>query len=110
MVHYNERKKERTMSTIITGIVTNGVIVPSLPLREGANVEIQVKETCPEALLVAKTRLTPSELRRMPREQRQVVLAAAAEIAEPDYRASTELTAFDAFSEEDLDGDESESR
>jgi hypothetical protein len=98
------------MSTIITGIVTNGVIVPSLPLQEGANVEIQVKEVSPEAPLIAMTRLTSAELRRMPREQRQAILAAAAEIAEPDYRAGTELTAFDAFSEEELDGDESESR
>jgi hypothetical protein len=30
------------MSTTITGIVTNGVIVPSSPLPEGANVEFIV--------------------------------------------------------------------
>lgn len=31
------------MSTIITGIVTNGVVVPDAPLPEGAHVEIQLK-------------------------------------------------------------------
>jgi hypothetical protein len=36
------------MSTTITGIVTNGVIVPSLPLPEGANVEIRLKPIRPE--------------------------------------------------------------
>jgi hypothetical protein len=30
------------MSTTITGIVTNGVVVPSSPLPEGANVEFIV--------------------------------------------------------------------
>jgi len=30
------------MSTIITGVVTNGVIVPSTPLPEGAKVEVIV--------------------------------------------------------------------
>lgn len=31
------------MSQTITGIVTNGVVVPSTPLPEGARVEIQLK-------------------------------------------------------------------
>jgi hypothetical protein len=30
------------MSTTITGVVTNGVVVPSSPLPEGTRVEIQV--------------------------------------------------------------------
>jgi hypothetical protein len=30
------------MATPITGVVTNGVIVPSSPLPEGARVEIQI--------------------------------------------------------------------
>ena len=30
------------MSTTITGVVTNGVVVPSLPLPEGAKVEVVV--------------------------------------------------------------------
>ena len=43
----------------------------------------------------------------MPREERQAILAAAAAMAEPDYRDDKELTGFDAFSEEELDDDES---
>ena len=45
----------------------------------------------------------------MPREQRQAILAAAAKMAEQDYRDDKELTGFDAFSEEELDADESDS-
>jgi hypothetical protein len=31
------------MSTTITGVVTNGVVVPNTPLPEGARVEIHLK-------------------------------------------------------------------
>jgi hypothetical protein len=37
----------RAMSTIVSGIVTNGVVVPSAPLPEGARVEIQVTSAHP---------------------------------------------------------------
>jgi hypothetical protein len=36
------------MSTTITGVVTNGVIVPSSPLPEGARVEILLQPVRPE--------------------------------------------------------------
>ena len=52
--------------------------------------------------------MRPAELRRMPREQRQRVLAAAAEMAEEDYRSDKELTGFEAFREEELDDDEAD--
>ena len=40
------------MSTTITGTVTNGVVVPSSPLPEGARVEIHVSDVpCPNPLL-----------------------------------------------------------
>jgi hypothetical protein len=42
--HNNERRKEKIMSTIITGIVTNGVIIPDSPLPEGAFVEIHLHD------------------------------------------------------------------
>ena len=89
------------MFTAITGVVANGVVVPSSPLPEGAEVEIQMKPVRSEASPVFTTRPTPSELRKMPREQRQVFLAAAAELAEQDYREDKELTGFEAFSEEE---------
>ena len=79
--------------SIIAGVVRNGVVIPSTPLPEGTQVHIH---------------LTPAELRRMPREQRYAILAAAAEMAEEDYRSDKNLSGFEAFSEEELD-DESES-
>jgi len=98
------------MSTIITGIVTNGVVIPNSPLPEGAHVEIQVRTGRPETAPEAAARLTAGELRKMPRAERQAVLAAAAALAEEDYCNDKELTGFDAFREEELDGEESDSR
>ena len=90
------------MSMIVAGFVKNGVVVPNAPLPEGAQVEIRLTEA------ISATGLTPRQLRQLPREQRQVILAAAAELAEADYRSDKELTGFDAFSEEVLDDDESD--
>lgn len=87
------------MPNIVAGFVKNGVIVPDSPLPEGAQVEIQLKTARPEVQPGASARVSPSELRKMPREQRQGILAAAAEIAEEDYRSDRELTGFDAFNE-----------
>lgn len=98
------------MSTTITGVVTNGVVVANSPLPEGARVEILVQPSRPEVPPAVAGRVTPSELRRMPREQRQTILAAAAEMAELDYRCDKELTGFEAFSEVQLDDDDSDSR
>ena len=95
------------MSITITGVVKNGVVIPGTALPEGARVEIRLKEEAPP---VPPVRLTPSELRKLPREQRQAILAAAAELAEEDYRSDRELTGFEAFGEEDLNDDESDPR
>jgi hypothetical protein len=95
------------MNTTMSGVVKGGLIVPSSPLPEGARVDIRLNET---PTPVPSARLTPAELRQMPREQRQAILAAAAELAEEDYRTDKELTGFEAFSEEELDDDESDSR
>jgi acyl-CoA reductase-like NAD-dependent aldehyde dehydrogenase len=46
-----------------------------------------------------------SELRKLPAEQRDAVLAAAAAQAEDDYRNDATLTAFEAFGKDDLYGD-----
>lgn len=97
------------MSIVVGGVVKNGVVVPHSPLPEGAQVEIQLKSARPELPPDAAARVSPSELRKMPREQRQAILAAAAEMAEPDYRLDKELTGFDAFSEEERNDDESDS-
>jgi hypothetical protein len=94
------------MSVIVSGLVKNGVVVPSAPLPEGAHVEIHLND----GPAVPTSRVTPRELRQMPREQRQAILAAAAELAEQDYRSDKELTGFEAFSEEEQDDDDSDSR
>ena len=123
------------MSITILGVVKNGVVVPNAPLPEDAQVEIRLNETPADAPaereqeraarrpgsdrpagmraegeLVPAARLTPSELRKMPREERQAILAVAAEMAEQDYRSDKELTGFEAFSEEELDDDDADAR
>lgn len=97
------------MPNIVAGFVKNGVIVPDAPLPEGARVEIQLKPAPSEVPPGTVAHVSPSELRKMPREQRQAILAAAAERAEEDYRSDTELTGFDAFSEEEQYDDDSDS-
>jgi hypothetical protein len=47
---------------------------------------------------------TAAELRRLPARKRDAILRAAAKRAEPLYRNDPELTAFDAFGEDDLIG------
>lgn len=50
---------------------------------------------------------TPTELLKLPREQRDAVLSASAALAEELYRTDINLSGFDAFSEE-LDDDSDE--
>ena len=98
----------------IAGFVKNGLGVPNAPLPEGAQVEIRVNDQAGESKGELASRRqavpaalpTPSELRTMPREQRQAILAAAAAMAEEDYRSDLELTGFEAFCEEEMDDDE----
>ena len=47
-------------------------------------------------------RVTPTELRRLTREQRDQIMQRSAELAEEDYRTNRELLCFDAFGEKDL--------
>lgn len=91
------------MPNIVADFVKNGVVVPDSPLPEGAQVEIQIEPTRPEVPEQTATRVSPSELRKMPREQRQVILAAAAEKAEEDYRSDRDRIGFDAFSDKERD-------
>jgi hypothetical protein len=49
-------------------------------------------------------RYTAAELRRMPQEQRDVLLTEAAKLAESDYANDPVLTGFDAFGGNDLHG------
>jgi hypothetical protein len=51
-----------------------------------------------------------SELRKLPPEQRDAILEAAAIQAEEDYCNDQELTAFEAFGKDDLYGDSASAR
>ena len=53
---------------------------------------------------------TATELRRLPPEQRDAILASAAAAAERDYQSDPSLTAFEAFGDKDLHGDSSSSQ
>lgn len=90
------------MTTTVSGTVSNGVVVPASPLPEGAQAEVSVKsETNPAE---PKKYLTAAELLKLPREERDIYLAAQAADAEELYRTHPNLMGFDAFSEE-LDDD-----
>lgn len=49
-------------------------------------------------------RWTATELRRLPREQREAIMAAAADRAIDEYTHNADLTAFEAYGEDDLYG------
>jgi hypothetical protein len=51
-----------------------------------------------EKLVTTRHSWTAAELRKLPPEQRDAVMEAAAALAEQDYRTNPELTAFEAFS------------
>jgi hypothetical protein len=66
---------------------------------------------------MATTELVPpvrtwsaAELRRLPPDQRDAALAAAAERAASDYNHDHALTAFEAFGPEDIHGDSADAR
>ena len=48
---------------------------------------------------------TATDLRKLPSDQRDAILAAAAALAEDLYRNDPQLTDFEAFGEEDLHGE-----
>jgi acyl-CoA reductase-like NAD-dependent aldehyde dehydrogenase len=50
-------------------------------------------------------RWTAAELRKLPPDQRDAILQAAAALAEEEYRTNPELTAFEAFGKDDLHGE-----
>jgi hypothetical protein len=55
-------------------------------------------------------RWTAAELRKLPPDERDAILEAAAAQAEEDYRNDPELTAFAAFGKDDLYGESADSK
>jgi hypothetical protein len=60
-----------------------------------------------ERTIEARKRWTAAELRKLPAAERDAIMAQAAALAEAEYRNNPELTAFEAFGEEDFNGDAS---
>jgi hypothetical protein len=52
---------------------------------------------------------TATELRKLPAEQRDAILEEQAALAEAEYRNNPDLTDFEAFGEDDLYGESSNS-
>ena len=55
----------------------------------------------------ARKRWTAAELRKLPPEERDAILEAAAALAEKEYRNNPDLTALEAFGKDDLYGESS---
>jgi hypothetical protein len=53
---------------------------------------------------------TARQLRKMPCQERDAFLQAAAQAAEKEYRQNPELTSFEAFGKGDLHGDSSDAQ
>lgn len=96
------------MTSIHTSAVVgpDGEITVSVPdLQPGQTVEVTIEvpesaEDSPQAQ--HQGRLTAIELLRLPREERDRILATAAEDAADEYRTNPDLTDFEAFGEDDL--------
>jgi hypothetical protein len=64
-----------------------------------------------EAHMATQTkRLTAQEVRQLPPHERDALLEAAAKQAEQDYRHDRQLTAFEAFGQDDLYGESSDTQ
>ncbi|HEY7341335.1 MAG TPA: XRE family transcriptional regulator [Ktedonobacterales bacterium] len=77
-------------------------------LAEGMITEERALQLCPSCLTPQHTnkpaehRYTAVELMKLPREERNRILAEAAAEAAEEYRSNSELTEFEAFGEDDL--------
>lgn len=77
-------------------------------LSEGLISVERAEELCPgcsgrfDRAATTPCRLSPSELRRLTKEQQHAILAAAAAEAAKLYESDPELTDFEAFGEDDL--------
>lgn len=79
------------------------VHVPDLKQGQTVAVTIEVPETTTENDQAQHQRhMSAIELLKLPREERDRILAAAAEDAAEEYRTNSELTEFEAFGEDDL--------
>lgn len=55
--------------------------------------------------LLDRKRWTAAELRKLPPQQRDAIMAVAAVLADEEYHTNPDLIAFETFGEDDLYGD-----
>ena len=58
-----------------------------------------------ENVAIEAKKWTAAELRKLSAVERDAIMAAAADLAEDEYRNNAELTAFEAFGKDDLHGE-----
>lgn len=95
-VHYVGQEKPARLRQLTLRALAEGIIT----LQRA----IQLCPDCSEGLepMMPMRRLSAQEMRKMPAEQRDQLLALAAAEAEVDYRVDSNLTDFEAFGEDDL--------
>ncbi len=62
-----------------------------------------------KAATSTRVRWTAHELRKLPAQERDQILEAAAKSAEVEYRSNRDLTDFEAFGKDDIHGESSDS-
>ncbi len=99
-IHYHGHEKPKRLVQMAERAVAEGIISPDEANRMcegcGSDSFAVVRE-------IEDSAVSPTELLRLPREQRIQVLAEAAAQAAKEYRANSELTDHNAFGEDDLD-------
>ena len=103
-ISYHGHEQSKRLVQMLERAVAEGIIGP-----EEAN---RICEGCgTDSLAVVReigdTALSPTELLRLPREQRVQILAEAAAQAAKEYRANPELTDHNAFGEDDFHAESS---
>ena len=77
------------------------------PEDDGEDMPSGGSEMKTDTLVQPARRWTAAELRKLPPNQRDAIMEAAAALAEGEYRNNADLTAFEAFGKDDLHGDSS---
>jgi hypothetical protein len=90
-----QRLLQMTLRAVTEGIISSERAEQVCP---GCTVGVKAPE------VGGRQAMSAADVRRLPREQRDVILATAAKCAEHEYVHHRALTDFEAFSEEDLNG------
>ncbi len=106
-VVYQGREKPKRLVQMVRRALSEGIVSP-----DDANRICEGCGTDPIAAVrkVGESALSPTELLRLPRSERLQILADAAVRAEKEYRTNRDLTDFNAFGEDDLDVESSNSK